>query len=163
MRVYLGRSLCPPTGRPAKNNRSLDTRLDRSRERPRGVFLTDCAYVPPPRAHRRRRVSPAADAAHLDTRIASPLSVGPLCRGRRDEEFFGIGDRAGVRNRRVQREKEILAHVVLDLIGELDRSNALGGVRLADHLRQLAAARGALAVRGREFVTNLRPGASVGT
>src|SRR2546427_12060187 len=100
-------ALSPTIVGPANTSRTYAPQPDRSRERPRGVFLTDCAYVPPPRAHRRRRVSPAADAAHLDTRIASPLSVAPLCRGRRDEEFFGIGDRAGVRNRRVQRQKEI--------------------------------------------------------
>ena len=47
-----------------------------------------------------------------------------------------------------------LAHVVLDLIRELDRGNPLGGFRLARHLRQFAAARGALPLDLREFMPN---------
>jgi hypothetical protein len=45
--------------------------------------------------------------------------------------------------------------VVLDLIGELDRGDAFGRLGLAGHLRQRAAARRALPIRGRKFVPNL--------
>jgi hypothetical protein len=49
----------------------------------------------------------------------------------------------------------LLAHVMLDLIGELDRRDPIRRLRLPGHRSQLAAARGALPLLRPEFVTNL--------
>jgi hypothetical protein len=45
--------------------------------------------------------------------------------------------------------------MALDLIGELNRRDPFRDLRLARHLDQIAAARWALPIIGRQFVTNL--------
>jgi hypothetical protein len=66
-----------------------------------------------------------------------------------------LGRPRGRHDRAITAAPILLAHVVLDLIRELDRGNPLGVLRLPRHLRQVTAAGGTLPIIRRELMTNL--------